>query len=104
MKLSTTEAEAILKTLAEAMATLNKHLGTDVDIKIPNETPDHEDDCWVANTKMTPGHPDSLNPDTKIEVIHANGSACRGVANDWVYAWDREHQNQKRIVKYRVVG
>lgn len=77
-------------------------LPTDTELVIePIKTKPSE---WVSNVgRDSYGHPESLDPNTEIEVKFNNGETDTDRASAWVHGWKETNKNAFSIVAYQVI-
>ena len=61
-------------------------------------------DGWISNIgRNKNGYPDTLNPDTKIEVKHRDGKITSGFAPIWNSSWRETDNDPRDIIAYRIL-
>jgi hypothetical protein len=67
-------------------------------------SPKEESDGWISNVGRDEcSHPETLSPDTPIEVKFRDQETCTRYADSWDVSWKEADHHPKDIVAYRIL-
>lgn len=79
-------------------------VGFPTDTELVTEQDQDGDDGWISNIgRDKHDHPESLDPNTEIEVKFRDGGKATGCAFEWTISWDEKFGSVYSIIAYRIL-